>query len=100
MAGFTDIVQKALYLGVGIAAHAGEKASTKFSELRDQAQDLVDEMVSRGEMTTEEARRWVEQMTQTGTPSPTESTAPQPSSQPRRIQILSDDGNSDSTHLP
>jgi polyhydroxyalkanoate synthesis regulator phasin len=56
MAGFGDIVQKAFYLGVGLASYAGEKAGGKLAELRSQAQKLADEMVSRGEMTTEEAK--------------------------------------------
>ncbi len=53
MTSFTDIVQKAFYLGVGIAAYAGEKASSTLVELRGQAQEIVDELVNREEMTTE-----------------------------------------------
>jgi hypothetical protein len=37
MPGFGDLVQKAFYLGVGIASYAGEKAGTTFTELRSQA---------------------------------------------------------------
>ncbi|HEY9858051.1 MAG TPA: phasin family protein [Candidatus Obscuribacterales bacterium] len=91
MAGFGDLVQKAFYLGVGLASYAGEKAGGKLGELRVQAQKLADELVAKGEMNTEEARRFVEDMVnraqQPGSPS-----APEPtSSEPRRIEILSDD---------
>ncbi|MFM2062034.1 MAG: hypothetical protein RLZZ507_1704 [Cyanobacteriota bacterium] len=90
MPGFGDIVQKAFYLGVGLASYAGEKAGGKLAELRSQVQKLADEMVAKGEMNTEEARRFVEDMMkqaqQPQTPGETsEKTAP---SEPRRIEIL------------
>jgi polyhydroxyalkanoate synthesis regulator phasin len=93
MPGFGDIVQKAFYLGIGLAAYAGEKAGGKLAEFRSQVQKLADEMVARGEMTTDEARRFVEdtmkQAQQPQPPSTTpEKTAP---SEPRRIEILEDD---------
>lgn len=93
MPGFGDIVQKAFYLGVGLASYAGEKAGGKVSELRLQAQKLADEMVSRGEMTTEEAKKFVEDMMhkaqQTAqTPTETPTSAP---TEPRRIEIISED---------
>jgi polyhydroxyalkanoate synthesis regulator phasin len=93
MPGFGDIVQKAFYLGVGLASYAGEKAGGKLAELRSQVQKLADEMVAKGEMNTEEARRFVEDMMkqaqqqQTSGQTP-EKTAP---SEPRRIDILEDD---------
>lgn len=92
MTSFTNIIQKAFYLGVGIASYAGEKASTTLAELREQAQELVDEMVSRGEMTTEEARHWVEEMTQAANRPPESSTTFEP---PRRIEILTEDDRQD-----
>lgn len=64
MAGLGDIVQKAFYLGVGLAAYGAEKAGTALQELRVQAQKLADEMVERGEMTAEEARKYVDDMIQ------------------------------------
>ncbi|MBD2301654.1 phasin family protein [Nostoc sp. FACHB-87] len=94
MPGFGDIVQKAFYLGVGLASYAGEKAGGKVAELRSQVQKLADEMVARGEMNTEEARRFVEDMMkqaqqpQTPTADTTEKTTP---SEPRRIEILEED---------
>ncbi len=93
MPGFGDIIQKAVYLGVGLAAYAGEKAGSKLSELRTQVQKLADEMVERGEMTTDEARRFVEDMMkQAQTPSP-QGNNPQDKtpSQPRQIEILEDE---------
>lgn len=93
MPGFGDIVQKAFYLGVGLASYAGEKAGGKVAELRLQAQKLADDMVSRGEMTTEEAKKFVEDMmqkAQQSAPAPN----PEPNStptEPRRIEIISDD---------
>ncbi|ALF51652.1 hypothetical protein ACX27_00410 [Nostoc piscinale CENA21] len=94
MPGFGDIVQKAFYLGVGLASYAGEKAGGKVAELRSQVQKLADEMVARGEMNTEEARRFVDDMMkqaqqpQSPTADTTEKTTP---SEPRRIEILEED---------
>ncbi|MBD2504005.1 phasin family protein [Anabaena azotica] len=98
MPGFGDIVQKAFYLGVGLASYAGEKAVSasgklsefKLSELRSQIQKLADEMVAKGEMTTEEARRFVEDMMKQAQqpPAPAESPEKSPASEPRRIEIL------------
>lgn len=98
MAGFGDLVQKAFYLGVGVAAYAGEKAGSKLSELRVQAQKIADEMVARGEMSTDEARRMVDEMVrraqQPTTDSATDGATEQPR-EPRRIEIL-DDGEVES----
>lgn len=93
MPGFGDIVQKAFYLGVGLASYAGEKAGGKLSELRSQAQKLADEMVARGEMSTEEAKKFVEDMVQKAQQAPEASNTSTNSSpaEPRRIEILSDD---------
>jgi polyhydroxyalkanoate synthesis regulator phasin len=97
MPGLGDIVQKAIYLGVGLASYAGEKAGGKIGELRSQIQKLADEMVARGEMTTEEARRLVEDlMKQAQQPPASESPAEKPSSEPRRIEILTDEDESTS----
>ncbi len=92
MPGFGDIVQKAFYLGVGLASYAGEKAGGKLTELRSQVQKLADEMVAKGEMTTDEARRFVEDMMKQAQQPPTPgSDAGRTSSEPRRIEILSED---------
>ena len=93
MAGFGDMVQKAFYLGVGLASYAGEKAGGTLGELRDQAQKLAAELVQRGEMSTEEARRFVEDVMQQGQTTVQESTTPaaNENKEPRRIEILEDD---------
>jgi polyhydroxyalkanoate synthesis regulator phasin len=93
MSGFGDLVQKAFYLGVGLASYAGEKAGGKLSELRSQVQKLADEMVAKGEMNTEEARRFVEDMMkQAQQPqAPADTAEKSPPSEPRRIEILEED---------
>lgn len=93
MPGFGDIVQKAFYLGVGLASYASERAGGKLAELRSQVQKLADEMVAKGEMNTEEARRFVEDMMKQAqqppaSDTPTDKTS---SAEPRRIEILEED---------
>jgi polyhydroxyalkanoate synthesis regulator phasin len=89
MPGFGDLVQKAFYLGVGAASYAAEKAGTTLAELRVQAQKIADEMVARGEMTAEEAKRMVDDMVNRAQ----QTSAPEEGrpSQPRRIEILVED---------
>lgn len=89
MAGFGDLVQKAFYLGVGLASYAGEKAGSTLADLRVQAQKLADEMVARGEISAEEARRMVEDM-MNRVQQPVDSAADKPA-EPRRIEILTDE---------
>jgi polyhydroxyalkanoate synthesis regulator phasin len=89
MANFSNLVQKAFYLGVGLASYAGEKAGDALGDLRLQAQKLVDELVERGEMTAEEAQNmlneiWAQAPRQSSSSGPT----PEP---PRQIEILDDD---------
>jgi polyhydroxyalkanoate synthesis regulator phasin len=88
--GLGDIVQKAVYLGIGVASYAGEKAGEKLTELRSQVQKLADEMVARGEMSSEEARRFVDDMVQKAQQQPVSSETNQPT-EPRKIEILDDD---------
>jgi polyhydroxyalkanoate synthesis regulator phasin len=96
MAGLGDIVQKAFYLGVGIAAAAGEQAGERFSGIRVQAQKLADEMVAKGELTTEEARKMVDDMIKSAQipnldrAGDSNSDRPMKNQQPRRIEIVSD----------
>jgi polyhydroxyalkanoate synthesis regulator phasin len=91
MPGFGDILQKAVYLGVGLASYAGEKAGNKLNELRAEAQKLADELVKRGEMSTEEARRFVEDMVQQAQQQPTETVKDEQPAEPRRIEIVSEE---------
>lgn len=64
MPGFDKIVKKAFYMGVGFASYAQEKAGVTLGEIKIQAQKLADEMISRGEMNMEEARKFVDDMVQ------------------------------------
>ena len=99
MPGFGDIAKKAFYLGVGLASYASEKAGGTLAELRSQAQKLADEMVAKGEMNSEEARKFVEDMmkqAQTGNVGSGETTT---RTEPRRIEIL-DDGDESTEKEP
>ncbi len=93
MPGFGEIAKKAFYLGVGMASYASEQATGRLGELRKQAQKLADELVARGEMTTEEARRMVDEMVAKAQQVPPTDTEPasQPNREPRRIEILDDE---------
>jgi polyhydroxyalkanoate synthesis regulator phasin len=93
MAGFGDLVQKAFYLGVGVASYAAEKAGSTLTELRSQAQKLADELVARGEITTEEAKKMVDEMVIKAQQTPP-SAPGEPPAEPRRIEILSEDEES------
>lgn len=97
---FGDIVQKAFYLGVGAVAAAGEEAGSRFSKLRGQAQKLADELVAKGEMTTEEARKLVDelvrqaqqqQQVQSSNQANNADRVNTPASEPRLIEIISGD---------
>jgi polyhydroxyalkanoate synthesis regulator phasin len=96
MAGLGDIVQKAFYLGVGLATTAGEQAGEKLSSIGVQAQKLADEMVAKGEITTEDARKLVDDMIRSAQQqnlnqaAGTNSDRPQKSNEPRRIEIVTD----------
>ncbi len=94
MAGLGDIVQKAFYLGVGLASYAAEKAGSNLQGLRAQAQKLADEMVERGEMTSEEARRYVDELVrqaQTTVETTADSEQTPQDKEPRRIEIVTDE---------
>ncbi len=93
MAGLENLVKKAFYMGVGIASYANEKAGETIGELRIQGQKLAEEMVKRGEMTTDEARKFVDDLVkqaQQEAVKPSDEDDSQPK-EPRRIEILSDD---------
>ena len=93
MPGFGDIVQKAFYLGVGLATTAGEEAGEKLAKLRVQAQKLADELVAKGEMNVEEARKMVDELMQQAQQQqpPVKPAEKASTAEPRRIEILSDD---------
>lgn len=101
--GLSDLVQKAVYIGIGAASYAGEKAGSKLNELSGQLQKLADEMVERGEMTAEEARRYVDEKMKAAQKDlenlaqsaniPTSASAPtaEKTKEPRRIEIIDED---------
>ncbi len=104
--GLSDLVQKAVYIGIGAASYAGEKAGGKLTEFSGQLQKLADEMVERGEMTAEEARRYVdekmktaqqefENLSQQATQAAQSAQVPRPTpskpKEPRRIEIVDED---------
>ncbi len=92
MANFGDLVQKAFYLGVGVASYAAEKAGTTLGELRSQAQKIADEMVARGEMTADEAKHMVDEMVSRAQKDAASDNAA-PTTEPRRIEILDDEAS-------
>jgi len=106
MPGFGDMVQKAFYLGVGLASYASEQVSGRVGELQERAQKLADELVERGEMSAEEAQRFMREVMEQGQAAaaqaaaqaaqanPADRTKPkadETSKGPRRIEILDDD---------
>jgi len=91
MAGLGNLVQKAFYMGVGLASYAGEKAGVKLQELRSQAQKLADEMVTRGEMTAEEASKWVDDLVKQAQQQPVEPAKESQAREPRRIEIVEEE---------
>ncbi len=61
------------------------------AELRTQAQKLADELVERGEMTSEEARKMVDELMQQAQQQPVTPTQDSSSREPRPIEIIADD---------
>jgi polyhydroxyalkanoate synthesis regulator phasin len=86
--GLGDLVQKAVYLGIGVASYAGEKAGDRLNALSDQMQKMADEMVERGEMTAEEARKFVDETVRKAQQANNPNSAP-----PRSIEITDEDAN-------
>jgi polyhydroxyalkanoate synthesis regulator phasin len=100
MAGLGNFVQKAFYLGVGIATAAGEQAGDRLIDLRQQAQKLADEMVARGELKSEEARRMVDDMMQQAkSPQNIDGQKSETAAEtaPRRIEIIDEADAADNT---
>ena len=91
MADLGNLVQKALYLGVGIASYAAEKGGTTIQELKSQAQKVADEMVSRGEITAEEAKKYVDDMIQQAQQANPTETEKNEQKEPRLIEIVSEE---------
>ena len=97
MASIGNLVQKAFYLGVGLADYATEKAGVTIGELGAQAQKLADEMVARGEMTAEEARKYVNELIEQAQGTIKEPREDVQSREPRKIEIVSEEDDEDSS---
>ena len=92
MAGFEDLIKKAFYMGVGFADYAQEKAGTALTEITTQAQHLADEMIARGEMNVEEARKFVDEMVQQAQQDIFEASGNEPEQkEPRIIEIVTEE---------
>jgi polyhydroxyalkanoate synthesis regulator phasin len=94
---FGGIVQKAFYLGLGLATVAGEKAGETLGEIRTQASKLADDLVERGEMTSEEARKFVDDLVRNAQKPISESSQnPTAKDAPRTITINDEDDDQSS----
>ena len=94
MANFEDIAKRAFYMGVGFASYAQEKAVDALGNVKDlrvQAQKLADEMAERGEMTTEEARKFVDDLVEQAQQGTVTGNNRSDEREPRRIEIVDED---------
>lgn len=100
MANFEDVVKKAFYMGVGFASYAQEKATDTLNELKIQSQKLADEMIARGEMNAEEARKFVDEMVEQAQQNVVEEENKSASREPRRIEIVDEEEKTAATETP
>lgn len=91
MADFSSLVQKAFYLGMGLASYANEKARIALTELEEQAQKVADKMVARGEISAEEARKYVENLVQQAQKKKKDSSQSPSDKEPRLIEIITEE---------
>ena len=91
MAKFENIAKKAFYMGVGFASYAQEKANEAAKDLRVQAQKLAEEMIQRGEMNAEEARKFVDDLVEQAQSGSVPSNKQSNSREPRKIEIVDED---------
>lgn len=91
MANFRSLIQKAFYLGIGLASYANEKARMALTELEEQAQTLADKMVARGEITAEEARKYVDDLVQQAQKKTEDSSQSLSDKEPRLIEIITEE---------
>jgi polyhydroxyalkanoate synthesis regulator phasin len=90
---FDNLVRRAFYMGVGIASYAQERAGDTLVEIKSQAQKLADEMIARGEINVDEARKFVDDMVrqaQQDIVQPSESKTEE-KKEPRVIEIISEE---------
>lgn len=104
MAESENLLQKAFYLGIGVASYAVEKANDTFQELKQQAekiattpdfpqqlQKVADDMVGKGKMTAEEARSFVDEIVKQSQNKTMKNNTSNQSSSPRPIEIITDE---------
>ncbi|MGP0129569.1 MAG: phasin family protein [cyanobacterium endosymbiont of Rhopalodia musculus] len=91
MADLSSLVQKAFYLGIGLASYANEKARIALTELEEQAQKVADKMVARGEITAEEARKYVDDLVQQAQKKTEDSSQSPSDKEPRLIEIITEE---------
>ena len=91
MANFEDVAKKAFYMGVGFASYAQEKANDTLKDLKLQAQKLAEEMAERGEMSTEEARKFVDDLVEQAQQGTVTDGSQSNNRKPRRIEIVDED---------
>ena len=97
MAGFDNIVKKAFYMGVGFASYAQEKAGDTLNEVKVQAQKLADEMIARGEMNVDEARKFVDDMVQQAQQEVVQPGSSTQQKEPRVIEIVDEEESATTT---
>ena len=91
MANFENIAKKAFYMGVGFASYAQEKANDTVKDIKVQAQKLAEEMAERGEMSTEEARKFVDDLVEQAQQGNVPSNNKVNDKEPRRIEIVDEE---------
>ena len=91
MADLSSLVQKAFYLGIGLASYANEKARIALTEFEEQAQKVADKMVARGEITAEEARKYVDDLVQQAQKKAEDSSQSPSDKEPRLIEIITEE---------
>ncbi len=99
--GLGDAFKKALYLGIGLADLAQEKATASLQQIRQTAQELAEELVRRGEMNAEEARRYVDNLVEEARRTrAAERSGSNPGSNPGNIEPRSIDIVAEEAHSP
>ncbi|WP_416378782.1 phasin family protein [Cyanobacterium sp. uoEpiScrs1] len=88
MADLGNLVQKAFYMGIGLASYANEKTRVALTELEKQAQKVADTMVARGEITAEEARKYVDDLIQQAHTKTSDLSESSSDKEPRLIEII------------
>lgn len=90
MPDFKNLVQRAVYFGIGLADFAQEQAATKIQELQAEAQKRGEELVKRGEMNANDLPEFIDRFVKTkrqGETQVVEENTPE-RGEPRSIEIV------------